>query len=68
MSGQVETLSAPEVAARLGISVTTLWRRRREGTAPEPLPMAGHPKWSKVTVEQFLALEPRAIRGRRRRM
>ncbi len=60
------TLRAPEVAQRLGISVVTLWKRRREGTAPEPLPMNGHPRWSVVEVEKFLAMDPKALRGRRR--
>lgn len=62
-----DTLTGPELAARLGISVRTLHKRRKDGTAPEPLPMAGHPRWSKAMVEQFLAHEPSAIRGRRRR-
>jgi predicted DNA-binding transcriptional regulator AlpA len=60
------TLKAKEVAARLGISVTTLWKRRRAGQAPTPLPMDGHPRWSVEEVDRFLAMDPKAIKGRRR--
>jgi predicted DNA-binding transcriptional regulator AlpA len=68
MNGAVETatLTAPQVAARLGISVVTFWKRRRAGQAPDPLPMDGHPRWSVAEVERFLAMDPKALRGRRR--
>ena len=60
------TLRAPEVAARLGISVRTFFDRRRQGQAPEPLPMDGHPLWSEDEVDRFLKMDQKALRGRRR--
>ena len=61
-----DTMDRHQLAARLGIGLTSLKRRRADGTAPDPLPLAGHPRWSTVEVERFLAMDPRAIRGRRR--
>ena len=61
-----DTLTRTELAARLGISLTSLKRRRADGTAPDPLPLAGHARWSRMEVDRFLAMDPRAIRGRRR--
>jgi len=62
-----ETLDANTLAAVLGISRRTLDVRRQHGEAPEPLPMPGHPRWSKEQVRKFLAGDVRATRGFRRR-
>ena len=62
-----DTLDTRALCAVLDIGRTTLHERRRLGVAPEPLPMPGHPRWSKTEVQRFLALDARATRGRRRR-
>ncbi|WP_368361402.1 helix-turn-helix transcriptional regulator [Paraglaciecola mesophila] len=50
-----ELLRAKEVCALLKISSTTLWRWRRLGVIPEPIPLG--PRliyWPKSVIEQFI--------------
>lgn len=62
-----DTLTASDLAAVLQIDRSTLDRWRKQGDAPEPLPLPGHPRWSKEQVRRFLAGDVRATRGFRRR-
>lgn len=61
-----ETYSVRELAAALGVSVRQLSRiRALDYVLPRPLPLPGHPKWSRTEIDRWLR-DPQARRGLRR--
>lgn len=68
--GRSEVFFLEDVAEMLRVSRSTIERRRRDGTFPVPElpPLDGRPRWSRRSVEQYLAagLWSRPMRGRRR--
>ena len=54
-------LTRPEVEDRTGLSCSTLYRKMREGTFPEPLKIGERAvRWPASEIEAFLASRPRA--------
>lgn len=51
-----QILRAPQVCERLGISITTLWRWRKENLFPAPknLPGSSIKGWSESTVDKWV--------------
>ncbi len=49
------------VAAILGISRATVWRRVNDGTLPQPIRLAGVTRWSRAEIQ---ALITRALAAR----
>lgn len=54
-------LSKKEVAAILGVDVTTLNRHVRKGSFPLPAKILGRPRWSQTVVEAFLGKKLKAV-------
>lgn len=61
-----DTLTVPDMAAVWRVSVRTLFRLRRLGVIPDPMPDPGHPRWSKTAVVAWRD-QPSMRRGCRRR-
>lgn len=55
MPEQRDLLFVEDVTERLGVSVTTLWRMRRDGRFPPPTHWVGRkPAWTRRAYEAFL--------------
>jgi excisionase family DNA binding protein len=50
-----ETLTVDEVARMLGVSVRSVWRRRNDGTIPEPIKVGKSVRWPRAEFEKWLA-------------
>ena len=49
-------LRLPVVAARVGLSATTIWRQRRRGQFPDPVRISpGCVAWREADVESWIA-------------
>ena len=49
-------LRLPMVAARVGLSATTIWRQRRRGQFPDPVRISpGCVAWREADVESWIA-------------
>lgn len=49
-------LRLPVVAARVGLSATTIWRQRRAGRFPEPVRISpGCIAWHEADIEEWTA-------------
>ncbi len=54
-------LRLDEVAARTGLGRTTIYRKMREGSFPEPLKIGARAvRWPESEIEEWLATRPRA--------
>lgn len=57
---QTETVSADtllrdkEVAAQLGVSVPTFWRRVKDGTIPRPLKIGSLSRWQQSDIKAVI--------------
>ncbi|MGR6034141.1 MAG: helix-turn-helix transcriptional regulator [Candidatus Nitrosoglobus sp.] len=47
-------VSSTQLAKRLGISSTTLWRWKRDGILPTPIRIAQRPMWRVADIEAWL--------------
>ena len=53
-------LRETEVRKRLGFSHSTIWRRRRAGTFPEPVDLGGGMLgWTEESIDDYIASLPR---------
>lgn len=48
-----EYLTVKDVAARLTIRVSTVWRQVKHGTLPKPVRFGGDTRWRKADIEAF---------------
>ena len=54
-------LRLSEVAARTGLGRTTIYRKMREGSFPEPLRIGARAvRWPESEIEDWVATRPRA--------
>ena len=57
-------LRLPVVAARVGLSATTIWRQRRRGQFPDPVRISpGCVAWREADVESWIASRSEASVG-----
>lgn len=54
---QPELLTVRQVAARLGIGVSTIWRAVSKGSFPAPIKIAGSTRWRRTDIEALFARE-----------
>jgi excisionase family DNA binding protein len=57
---QRELLTARDVAARLSIGVSTLWRQVKRGNLPAPIRIGGSTRWRRADIEALTAAQPAA--------
>ena len=53
--GSSTMLTASELAEMLGIDLRSVWRRKADGTLPQPVQLGRSVRWVRKEVEQWLA-------------
>eukprot|EP00581_Thalassiosira_minuscula_P036337 CAMPEP_0184474144 /NCGR_PEP_ID=MMETSP0740-20130409/131693_1 /TAXON_ID=385413 /ORGANISM="Thalassiosira miniscula, Strain CCMP1093" /LENGTH=66 /DNA_ID=CAMNT_0026851287 /DNA_START=96 /DNA_END=296 /DNA_ORIENTATION=- len=48
-------VSVRDIAAVLGCSAPTVWRRVADGSIPQPVKIGGMTRWSKAEIDAFIA-------------
>lgn len=49
-----ELLTVKDVAVKLTISVTTVWRLIRKGDLPAPIHIGGQARWKRKDIDAFI--------------
>lgn len=52
-----ELLTVKDVAAKLNISVSTVWRLVRKGELPAPIQIGGSTRWRRADLDALIARE-----------
>jgi excisionase family DNA binding protein len=52
-----EMLTAKDVATRLSIGVSTVWRQVKQGNLPAPIQIGGSTRWRRADIEALIARE-----------
>lgn len=52
-----ELLTAKDVAARLSIGVSTVWRQVKHGNLPSPIRIGGSTRWRRADIDALTARE-----------
>ncbi len=47
-------VSVRDIAAVLGCSTPTVWRRVADGSIPQPVKIGGMTRWSKAEIDAFI--------------
>lgn len=54
---QPQMMTVREVAATLGLGVSTIWRAVSKGTLPAPIKVAGSTRWRRSDIEALIGRE-----------
>lgn len=54
MTAELRFERAPEVAARLNIGVSTLWKRVADGSVPKPRKLGANTFWSSEDIDSVI--------------